>query len=89
MRALVILLLLAGPVQAQTAEETALRQADANGDGGLSPNEFRTFMQSMAALGHRSARLVTTFGVYGIAFRQVDTDGDGWASPAELITARD
>jgi len=90
-RLLIIALLLATPVygQATSAEEAVLRTADANGDGGLSRDEFRDFMQGMAELGHRSARLVTAFGVYGIAFRQIDADGDGWASPSELAAARD
>lgn len=87
-------MLLSAPVHGQVtaadeAAEAVLRQADANGDGGLSRDEFRDFMQGMAGLGHRSARLVSTFGVYGIAFRRIDTDGDGWASPAELAAARD
>ena len=69
------------------ARVTGWIQADADQDGYLSLPEFRVFVRLMADAGEPTARLIRTFGAYGIAFAEVDVNRDGLASPVEVHAA--
>jgi hypothetical protein len=58
------------------AETAAFAEADANGDGRLSPDEFASFTAVM------KAKLDT------LRFTRLDTDGDGVLSAAEIAAGR-
>lgn len=73
--------------QYETQSVAAFLGADTNGDENLDFNEFRVFIQTMAAAGAPMSRRIRTFGVYGIAFGRVDLNNDGLASPEELRAA--
>ncbi len=75
--------------QAQYEEESvqAFLAADRNGDELLTPDEFRTFIATMAEIGAPMSRRIRNLGAYGIAFNRVDADGNGYATPAELRAA--
>ena len=73
---------------ANAASEAALyRKADANGNGKLSRQEFRGFIQALARNGNRLARTVRFLGVYNMAFRMSDKNKDGELTPPELRRA--
>ena len=79
---------LASTGTADAASNAALyRQADANNNGKLNPQEFRTFIRALAKNGNRLARTVRFLGVYGMAFRMSDKNKDGELTSAELTQA--
>ncbi len=73
--------------QFEDAGVASFLAADANGDEYLTFDEFRVFIQNMAAAGAPLSIRIQRFGAYRIAFRQVDANGDGIATPAELRAA--
>lgn len=75
---------MAQPIPASDTEVQAFMAADRNGDGVLSPAEFRAFIQAMARAGQPTARRIRFFGAYDYAFSIVDTDADGVVTPSEL-----
>lgn len=87
--AIALALLLPAAAQAQYEEQSvqAFLAADANGDELLTRDEFRTFIQSLAAAGAPMSRRIRTFGAYGIAFSRTDANGDGVLTPEELRMA--
>lgn len=81
--------MLAAPCAAQqfaatTVEVQAFVGADQDGNGVLTPPEFRAFVQSMAQAGQPTARQIRFFGAYGYAFGIADTNDDGVITPLEL-----
>ncbi|MEO1641404.1 MAG: hypothetical protein AAFU41_19390 [Pseudomonadota bacterium] len=88
---LAVLVFMGGQALAQTLSDEErqlaaenLREADANGDQMLTPDEFRQFIDLNAAdnLG-RAARIRNT-GLYNRAFQRLDASGDGLLTPEEL-----
>ena len=83
------LALAAAPARAQFEDQSvqAFREADRDGDQALTREEFRVFIETLAAAGAPMSIRIRTFGAYGLAFRQVDGNGDGLATPEELRAA--
>lgn len=66
----------ASPEDVAAAETAAFTEADANGDGKLTPTEFATFADLMRQK------------LESLRFAKLDTDGDGLVSKAELDAGR-
>ena len=69
-------------------EKNAFIKADANGDRKIAPDEFRTLIAELVAIGSEKAISVKKWGVYGYAFKRIDADKDGMITPAELQAQR-
>lgn len=80
-------------VQAQNASASNQQaaanfiQADGNGDGALTPGEFKTFIDLNATHGIGRSQMVRDRNMYGRAFGRLDTNGDGKITAAELQSA--
>ncbi|MEO1702570.1 MAG: hypothetical protein AAFR71_11005 [Pseudomonadota bacterium] len=64
------------------------QQADANGDGLLSYDEFVTFIKLNAEDGLGNAARVEARNMFETAFARVDANGDGSISTAEIQAMR-
>ncbi|MTI06660.1 hypothetical protein E1180_14155 [Roseibium denhamense] len=62
-------------------------QADGNGDGALTPAEFKAFIDLNAAHSIGRAQTVRDRNLYGRAFGRLDANGDGKVTGAELQSA--
>jgi Ca2+-binding EF-hand superfamily protein len=88
------MLIVAGLLAPQAAaaysqgEKNAFIKADANSDRMITPAEFRTLIEELAATGSQKAISVKKWGAYGYAFKRIDTNKDGMITPAELQAQR-
>ncbi|MBF9042803.1 hypothetical protein HKCCE4037_05665 [Rhodobacterales bacterium HKCCE4037] len=84
-----LLTLAPATAHAQYEEQSvqAFLAADANGDELLNRDEFRVFIQQLAAAGAPMSQRIRNFGAYRIAFNQTDADGNGLLTPDELRAA--
>lgn len=62
--------------------------ADADQSGTLTRKEFKQFIKLLAESGHRNAKRVKKFRLFGIAWAHVDADGNGIATPEELLNTK-
>ncbi|MGE6741394.1 EF-hand domain-containing protein [Allorhizobium pseudoryzae] len=76
-------LTLLAPLAAE-AQQEAFMAADKNGDTKLDANEFKTFIDGLAAAGNPMAGKIKGAGRYGLAFGRIDKDKNGLLTPAEL-----
>jgi len=61
------------------------KQADADGDGSLTPEEFKTFVDANADDDLGRAGKVRRMGAYDKAFKKMDKDEDGAVSWSEIV----
>ncbi|WP_137131574.1 EF-hand domain-containing protein [Rhizobium sp. FY34] len=66
------------------AQQDAFMSADKNADTMLDQNEFKLFIDSMAASGKPVAVKVKQAKRYGMAFGRIDQDKNGLLTPTEL-----
>ncbi len=74
------------PDQATVVQEN-FGQADADGNGSLTRQEFEVFMRANAQDGIESAQQVVQLNAYGRAFAQLDSNGDGQIALTEFAAA--
>ena len=79
--------------QAQSANETRreqvaanFREADADGDGALTRDEFTQLIDLNAQQDIGRARLIVRFDRYDLAFGRADANSDGGVTAEELLT---
>ncbi|MEM9999739.1 MAG: hypothetical protein AAF940_02560 [Pseudomonadota bacterium] len=60
------------------------QQADANGDGNLTVDEFTAFINLNADDGVGRAGMIRDRNMHGFAFRRIDANSDGLVSAEEM-----
>lgn len=73
---------------AESSRGQAFILADQDQSATLTREEFKTFINLLAASGHKNARRVKTFHLYSLAWARVDIDGDGVATRSELSSTQ-
>ena len=66
------------------AQQEAFMTADKNADTKLDQNEFKVFIDMIAASGKQMAVKVKQSGRYAMAFGRIDKDQNGLLTPTEL-----
>lgn len=69
----------------QAMREANFKAADADGDGALTQEEFRVFIDANARDNVGRAATVKRFGAYDRAFNRVDQDGSGTVTWSEIM----
>jgi len=80
--------ILAPAAVAESSRGQAFILADQDQSATLTREEFKTFINLLAASGHKNARRVKTFHLYSLAWARVDADGDGIATRSELSSTQ-